>query len=234
MSRIQIGLSPGLSDDLRAFMEARDLAGRWAAVRGDAGRATSGCSSRRSRTARPASRWASTPRRWPRAGTSAAPSRTSIALASHQNAAAGWDARLLRRPGAAAGRGRPRQHGPRGFRVEKLGRLKPAFDRTSGQGTLTAGNSSPLTDGAAAIWVATAQGLERLPAETPRVRLVDYEVNAIDLFNEYLLMAPAYAIPRLLARNGLTYDDIAPVGTARGLRRPGGDATSRRCRTPSS
>jgi len=44
---------------------------------------------------------------------------------------------------------------------------------------------------------------------TPRARLVDYEVNAIDLFNEYLLMAPAYAIPRLLARHGLKYEDIA-------------------------
>src|SRR5580693_6215931 len=40
--------------------------------------------------------------------------------------------------------------------MEKLGRLKPVFDRTSGRGTLTAGNSSPLTDGAAAIWVGTA------------------------------------------------------------------------------
>src|SRR5205814_1118411 len=88
------------------------------------------------------------------------------------------------------------------------GRLAPVFDRTSGQGSLTAGNSSPLTDGAAAVWVATTAGLSRLPAETPRVRLVDYEINAIDLFNEYLLMAPAYAIPRLLVRNGLTYEDI--------------------------
>src|SRR5580704_1555932 len=45
--------------------------------------------------------------------------------------------------------------------LEKLARLKPAFDRTSGRGTLTAGNSSPLTDGAAAIWVATDEGLSR-------------------------------------------------------------------------
>src|SRR5258706_1096493 len=92
--------------------------------------------------------------------------------------------------------------------MEALGRLRPAFDRSSGLGTLTAGNSSPLTDGAAAVWVATAKGLERLPADISRARLVDYEINAIDLFNEYLLMAPAYAIPRLLARNGLTYEGI--------------------------
>ena len=43
--------------------------------------------------------------------------------------------------------------------LEKLARLKPVFDRTSGRGTLTAGNSSPLTDGAAAIWVGTEEGL---------------------------------------------------------------------------
>ena len=47
--------------------------------------------------------------------------------------------------------------------LERLAQLKPAFE-TSGRGTLTAGNSSPLTDGAAAIWVATEEGLARLPA----------------------------------------------------------------------
>jgi acetyl-CoA C-acetyltransferase len=42
--------------------------------------------------------------------------------------------------------------------IEKLAKLKPVYDRSSGRGTLTAGNSSPLTDGAAAIWVATEEG----------------------------------------------------------------------------
>ena len=93
--------------------------------------------------------------------------------------------------------------------MEKLGKLKPAFDRISGQGTLTAGNSSPLTDGAAAIWVATDEGLSRLSDATPRVRLVDFEMAAVDIFNEGLLMAPVSAIPRLLARRGLQFDDIA-------------------------
>ena len=93
--------------------------------------------------------------------------------------------------------------------MEKLARLKPAFDRTSGHGSLTAGNSSPLTDGAAAIWVATEEGLSRLPAETPRVRLVDFEMAAVDIFKEGLLMAPVTAIPRLLARGGLKFGDIA-------------------------
>jgi acetyl-CoA C-acetyltransferase len=93
--------------------------------------------------------------------------------------------------------------------IEQLARLKPAFDRTSGRGTLTAGNSSPLTDGAAAIWVATDHGISRLPAATPRVRLVDFEIAAVDVFTEGLLMAPVSAIPRLLARRGLTFADVA-------------------------
>jgi acetyl-CoA C-acetyltransferase len=93
--------------------------------------------------------------------------------------------------------------------MEILSRLKPVFDRTSGRGTLTAGNSSPLTDGAAAIWVATDEGLARLPQSLPRARLVDFEMAAVDVFNEGLLMAPVSAIPRLLARHGLKFDDIA-------------------------
>ena len=92
--------------------------------------------------------------------------------------------------------------------LEKLERLQPAFDKTSGQGTLTAGNSSPLTDGAAAIWVANDLGLAKLPTELPRAKLIDWEMAAVDIFNEGLLMAPAYAIPRLLIRNRLTYKDI--------------------------
>ena len=93
--------------------------------------------------------------------------------------------------------------------LEKLARLKPVFDRVSGRGTITAGNSSPLTDGASGLWVATEEGLARLPATLPRVRMIDFEMAAIDIFHEGLLMAPVSAIPRLLARHGLTYEDIA-------------------------
>ena len=91
--------------------------------------------------------------------------------------------------------------------LEKLAALRPAFDRSSG--TITAGNSSPLTDGAAGVWVATEAGLARLPSSLPRARLVDYEIAAVDLFHEGLLMAPVAAIPRLLARHGLKYEDVA-------------------------
>jgi acetyl-CoA C-acetyltransferase len=89
-----------------------------------------------------------------------------------------------------------------------LAKLKPAFDR-AGAGTITAGNSSPLTDGAAGIWVATTTGQARLPAALARVRLVDFELAAVDVFSEGLLMAPVSAIPRLLSRHRLRYTDIA-------------------------
>jgi acetyl-CoA C-acetyltransferase len=106
--------------------------------------------------------------------------------------------------------GTDKDHFPRrDTSMEKLGKLRPVFDRTSGKGTITAGNSSPLTDGAAAIWVATDGGLSRLPHGLPRARLVDFEMAAVDIFTEGLLMAPVSAIPRLLARHGLTFNDIA-------------------------
>jgi acetyl-CoA C-acetyltransferase/acetyl-CoA acyltransferase len=92
--------------------------------------------------------------------------------------------------------------------AEKLASLPAAFDK-SGKGTLTAGNSSPITDGAAAVWVATAKGLHRLPRDTAHAELIDYEIAAVDHHVDGLLMAPSFAIPRLLARHGLKYADIA-------------------------
>ena len=62
---------------------------------------------------------------------------------------------------------------------------------------------------AAAIWVATDEGLGRLPVQLPRARLVDFEMAAVDIFDEGLLMAPVSAIPRLLARHRLKFNDIA-------------------------
>jgi acetyl-CoA acetyltransferase family protein len=93
--------------------------------------------------------------------------------------------------------------------LEKLGALAPVFDR-SGKGTLTAGNSSPNTDGAASIWVADSEGLKRL-GDPPRVKLVDWEIAAMNFLEdgEGILMAPARAIPRLLARNNLKALEIA-------------------------
>ena len=135
-----------------------------------------------------------------------------LALASHQHAVAGWDRGFfddlvvpIPTPrGVIKQDGIPRQD----TSIERLRKLKPVFDITSGQGTLTAGNSSPLTDGAAAIWVGSEAGMARLPSTTPRVRLVDYEISSVDFKIEGLLMAPAFAVPRLLSRHGLRYADI--------------------------
>jgi len=132
-----------------------------------------------------------------------------LALRSHQRTVAAQDAGffddLVTMVDGVSSDAFPR----RDTSLEKLSTLKPVFDRASGQGTLTAGNSSPLTDGAAALWIATEEGLARLPAALPRARLVDFEMAAVDLFREGLLMAPVAAIPRMLARQGLRYEDVA-------------------------
>lgn len=91
--------------------------------------------------------------------------------------------------------------------LEKLATLKPVFDR-SDAGTLTAGNSSPLTDGAGALWVCDDQGLETL-GRADGIELLDWQIEAMDYTEEGILMAPARAIPKLLARHGLRLDDIA-------------------------
>ncbi|SFF48250.1 acetyl-CoA C-acetyltransferase [Fontimonas thermophila] len=94
--------------------------------------------------------------------------------------------------------------------LEKLASLAPAFDRKSGQGTLTAGNSTPLTDGASAVLLASedwasAHGFK------PLAYLTHVETAAVDFAGprkEGLLMAPAYAVPRMLARAGITLQDF--------------------------
>ena len=92
--------------------------------------------------------------------------------------------------------------------LEKLASLKPAFDKTSGRGTLTAANSTPLTDGAAACLLATdewaaARGHEVL------CHLRDAHVAAVDFVHgEGLLMAPTVAVAEMLARNNLTLQDF--------------------------
>ena len=91
--------------------------------------------------------------------------------------------------------------------LEKMSKLKPAFD-FSGSGTLTAGNSSPLSDGAAAVLMGTKDYLETqgLPA---RAEFVDAEMSGLDyVAGGGLLMAPAKAVARLLQRQGLGFGDI--------------------------
>ncbi|MDV5100144.1 acetyl-CoA C-acetyltransferase [Pseudomonas sp. LSJ-87] len=92
--------------------------------------------------------------------------------------------------------------------LEQLARLKPAFDR-SGQGTLTAGNSTPLTDGASLVLLGSEEWAEQQGLSV-LAYLVDGETAAVDFVTgrEGLLMAPVYAVSRLLARNGLTLQDF--------------------------
>ncbi len=92
--------------------------------------------------------------------------------------------------------------------AEKLGTLKPAFDKISGKGTLTAGNSTPLTDGASACLLASEDWAAERGLEV-QAYLRDSQVAAVDFVHgDGLLMAPAWAVAQLLARNGLTLQDF--------------------------
>ena len=89
--------------------------------------------------------------------------------------------------------------------MEKLAKLPPVFDRSEA-GTLTAGNSSPLTDGASAILLMSEQAAADLDyAPLAFVRAVEFA--AIDP-DDGLLMAPGVAVPRLLRRTGLELGDL--------------------------
>ncbi|MBD8492708.1 acetyl-CoA C-acetyltransferase [Pseudomonas syringae] len=131
-----------------------------------------------------------------------------LALDSHLKMAAayaeGWHDDLL-----TPFRGLTRDNNLRAdLTLDKLSGLKPAFER-SAKGTLTAGNSTPLTDGASLVLLASedwarARGLPILAYWR------DGEAAAVDFVRgeEGLLMAPVYAVPRLLARNGLSLQDF--------------------------
>ncbi|HEV8694329.1 MAG TPA: acetyl-CoA C-acetyltransferase [Lysobacter sp.] len=92
--------------------------------------------------------------------------------------------------------------------LEKLATLKPAFDKISGRGTLTAANSTPLTDGAAACLLASEEWAAKHNHEV-LCYLRDAQVAAVDFVHgEGLLMAPTVAVPEMLKRNGLTLQDF--------------------------
>ncbi|OBJ20067.1 acetyl-CoA C-acetyltransferase [Mycobacterium colombiense] len=93
--------------------------------------------------------------------------------------------------------------------AEKLAKLRPVFGVKAGDATMTAGNSTPLTDGASVALLATDEWAAA-HSLTPLAYLVDSETAAVDYVNgrDGLLMAPTYAVPRLLARNGLSLQDF--------------------------
>lgn len=88
--------------------------------------------------------------------------------------------------------------------LEQLAKLRPVFDRT--YGSVTAGNSSPLTDGAAMVLL-MAEEVAAALGYRPLAFLRSYAVAAVDPAWQ-LLMGPAYAVPKALARAGLGWDDL--------------------------
>lgn len=130
-----------------------------------------------------------------------------LALASHQNLARAWqsgffDDLVTGYLGVTVDTAlRPDTS------MEALGKLKPVFGGP--QGTMTAGNSTPLTDGAALVLVAN-EDLARSRDWPVWARVVDAQVAAVDYVTgaEGLLMGGARAIPPLLARHGLRLSDI--------------------------
>ena len=206
MSQVQIGLTQGFSNWLRALMQARTIGARldaFADIRFKDIRLDIPSVKNRSSGKSMGEHCEQMAKAWkiPREA------QDRIAFDSHARAvkamASGFFDDLVITVNGQAKDTMPRADSSR----EKLATLKAAFDR-SGGGTITAGNASPLTDGAAAIWVANEAGLATLPSSAARVKLLDYEMAAVDIFSEGLLMAPAYAIPRLLARHNLALADI--------------------------
>jgi acetyl-CoA C-acetyltransferase len=131
-----------------------------------------------------------------------------LAALSHQHLAAAYDSGFLDDQ-VSPFRGLERDSNLRpDSTAESLAKLKPVFGKGEGA-TMTAGNSTPLTDGASAVLLSTEAWALRRGLE-PLAYLVDHETAAVDFVhgNEGLLMAPAYAVPRMLERQGLTLQDF--------------------------
>ena len=131
-----------------------------------------------------------------------------LAATSHQNLAAAYDAGFLDDQ-VTPFRGLERDQNLRpDSSAEKLGKLKPVFGKGEAA-TMTAGNSTPLTDGASVLLLASEEwAAERdLPV---LAYLTAYETAAVDYVHggEGLLMAPAYAMARMLQREGLSLQDF--------------------------
>jgi len=133
-----------------------------------------------------------------------------LALESHRRAAAAYDAGFFADLIVEFAGLRADDNLRRDSTLEQLARLKPAFP-IDGTGTLTAGNSTPMTDGAAAVLLASedwarARGLPVL------AWLTHAKVAAVDFVQgEGLLMAPVYAVPVMLREAGLTLADFACI-----------------------
>jgi acetyl-CoA C-acetyltransferase len=134
-----------------------------------------------------------------------------LALSSHRKGSAAWKAGFYDNLVIPFG-GLKRDNNLRDdASLEAMAKLKPVFDR-SAAGTLTAANSTPLTDGASCVLLASEEWAKArgLPMQA---RFVDYAVAAVDYVGmagprEGLLMAPTYAVPQMLDRQGITLQDF--------------------------
>lgn len=130
-----------------------------------------------------------------------------LALSSHMNAAAAYDAGWYEDIVVPFRDVEEDNNIRRDTTLEKLGKLKPVFDK-SGEGTMTAGNSTPLTDGAAAVLLASEDWarVKNLPV---MAYLTFVKVAAVNFMNEEgLLMAPAYAVSNMLKQANLDLQDF--------------------------
>lgn len=127
-----------------------------------------------------------------------------LALESHRKAAAAYDEGFYDDLIFEFGGLKADNNIRRDTSLEKLAKLKPSF---AADGTLTAGNSTPMTDGAAAVLLASEEWARS--RNLPVLAYLTYgKVAAVDFVNkEGLLMAPAYAVPRMLADAGLRLQD---------------------------
>lgn len=132
-----------------------------------------------------------------------------IAAASHRNLAAAYDEGFFDDlVSGYLGLARDQNLRPDSD-PEKLAKLGPAFPNPDGSGTLTAANSTPLSDGASSVLLGSEAFAEQRGL-TPLAYLVDHETAAVDYVggDDGLLTAPIYAVPRMLERNGLTLQDF--------------------------
>jgi len=130
-----------------------------------------------------------------------------LALASHMKAAAAYDEGFYEDLVIPFDDVEEDNNIRRDSTFEKLSALKPAFDR-SGEGTMTAGNSTPLTDGAAAVLFA-AEDWARKKNLPILAYLTFVKVAAVDFIDsEGLLMAPAYAVSDMLKEANLNLQDF--------------------------
>jgi len=132
----------------------------------------------------------------------------ALALASHTKAAAAYEAGFFSDL-VIPFRGVTTDNNlRRDSSMESLAKLRPAFDRDSGHGSLTAGNSTPLTDGSAAVLLASEEWAQER-GHSVQAYLTHGKVAAVDFVeSEGLLMAPAYAVSQMLEEANLSLQDF--------------------------